>query len=96
LFDHTEFPAIRFKSNQLCHDHEYARRVLNHPVSAKNLATLREMNERTVRRNLLPGPQEPGPPGRHITLTSQSEAALVAMLLDAFHAGQPIGKRQLL
>jgi hypothetical protein len=52
LFDHTEFPAIPFKSNQLCYFHEYARDVLNHRISTKEFATLFEMNERTARRNL--------------------------------------------
>jgi hypothetical protein len=68
LCDHTEFSAIPFKSNQLCNVHECARDILNHPVSTKYLATLVEMNERTVRRNLLPGPQEPGSLGGHNAL----------------------------
>jgi hypothetical protein len=56
-FDHTEFPAIPFKSNQLCYFHEYARYVLNDPISPKNLAIVFEMNERIVRRNLRQGRQ---------------------------------------
>jgi hypothetical protein len=93
LFDHTKFPPIPFKSKQLCDFHEYGRDVLNHPVSMKNLAMLFEMNKWTVRRNLLQRLQEPGPPGGHNALEGQSEAALVAMILDAFHAGQPMNKK---
>jgi hypothetical protein len=60
------------------------------------------MNERTVSRNLLQGAQEPGPLGRRNAfdafeaLDAQSEAALVAMLLDGFSAGQSMSKKKFL
>jgi hypothetical protein len=50
---------------------------LDHPVSTNNLATLFEMNERTVPCNLRQGLQEPEPLVRHNALDAQSEAALV-------------------
>jgi hypothetical protein len=65
LFNHTKFPAIPFTSNQLCYFLEYARDVLNHPSSTKDLATLFETNEHIVRRNLPSGLQEPGLLGGH-------------------------------
>jgi hypothetical protein len=80
----------------LCYFHEYDRDILDHPVSTKDLATPFEMNKCFVRRNLRQCPQEPGPLGRHKALDAQSEAALVAMLLDAFQAGEPMTKKELL
>jgi hypothetical protein len=80
----------------LCYFHEYPRDVLSHPVSTKNLATLFEMNEGPVPRNLGQCAQEPGPLGNYNALDAQSESALVAMLLNAFGAGQPMSKKQLL
>jgi hypothetical protein len=68
LFDHTEFPAITFNSNTLCFFHVYARDILDDWFSPKNLATLFEMNERTVHRNLPQGPQEPGTLDSHNSL----------------------------
>jgi hypothetical protein len=78
----------------LCYSHEYARDVLNHPVSTKHLATLFEMEERVVHRNLLQGRQEPGRLSNHNKLDAQSEAVVVAMLLNALHDGQPMSKKQ--
>jgi hypothetical protein len=54
------------------------------------------MNERAVRRNLRQGPQKPAPLGRNKALGTQSEAALTVMLLDTFHSGQPMSKKQFL
>jgi hypothetical protein len=63
----------------------YARESLDHPVSPQEIATLFELNERTVRKNLLHGPQQPGPLGRHVALDGEIELSLVWMPLDAFH-----------
>jgi hypothetical protein len=53
------------------------------------------MNECSVRRNLRQGSQEHGRLGRHNAVDAQSEAALVAMLLEAFHPDQRMTKKQL-
>jgi hypothetical protein len=71
LFDHTAFPAIQFKSNKLCYFHEYARDILNDSISTKDFSTLVEMNERTVRCNLLQRTQAPRPLRRHNALDAQ-------------------------
>jgi hypothetical protein len=85
--------TIPFKSNPLCYFHEHARDVLNHPVGTTEFSTLFEMNEHTVRCNLLQGRQEPEPLDRHNALDAQLEAALVAILLDVFQARQPMSKK---
>jgi hypothetical protein len=74
----------------LCFLRDYARDVINHPVSARDLAKLFTMNERTVYRTLQQGLQQPGPLGRHNALEEESEQALVAMLLEAFRAAAPM------
>jgi hypothetical protein len=43
------------------------------------------LNECTVRKNLLHGPQRPGPLPRHVVLGAEIELSLVWMLVDAFH-----------
>jgi hypothetical protein len=96
LFEHTEFPTIPFRSHQLSFLRDYARDVTNHPVSARDLARLFKINERTVYLTLQRGLQQPGPLGRHNALDEESEQALVGMLLEAFHAGAPMDKKQLL
>jgi hypothetical protein len=96
LAEQTEFPRIPFRSHQLCFLRDYANDILKHPIGTKALAELFEMSERTVRRNLVQGPQAPGPLGRHLALDDESEAGLVTTLLDAFEAGQAKTKKQLL
>jgi hypothetical protein len=54
------------------------------------------MNERTVRRNLIQGLQEPGQLGGHHAIDADGEVALAKMLLEAFDAGQVRTKKQLL
>jgi hypothetical protein len=44
--------------------------------------TLFELNERTVRKNLLHGPQQPGRLGRHVALDAENELSLVRMLVE--------------
>jgi hypothetical protein len=46
------------------------------------------MNERTVPRNLIQGPQKPGQLGHHHAIDADGEVALVKMLLEAFYARQ--------
>jgi hypothetical protein len=84
LFEHTEFATIAFQSHQLCLLRDYAGEGIKHPVSARNLATLFNMNERTVYRTLRQRLQQPGPLARHNALDEESEHALVAMLLGPF------------
>jgi hypothetical protein len=52
-----EFLQIPSESCQLCFFENSAKEFLNHPSEQKNLAMLFELNERTVRKNLLHGPQ---------------------------------------
>jgi hypothetical protein len=85
IFQPTEFLQLPYKSHQLCFFKNYTREVLSHPVAPQQLATLFELNERRVRKNLLHGPEQPGPLGRHVALDTEIELSLVWMLVDAFH-----------
>jgi hypothetical protein len=96
LFEHSEFPTITFRSYQLYFLRDYVREVTNHPVSARDLARLFKMNQRTVYRTLQRGLQQPGSLRPHNALDEESEQALVAMLLEAFRAAAPLNKKQLL
>jgi hypothetical protein len=96
LFRQTEFLQIPYRSHQLCFLHDYARDVLDHPLRTADLAVLFEFNERTVRKNLARGPQEPGPLGRHAALTPEVEASLVEMLLEAFASGKSMTAKEFL
>jgi hypothetical protein len=51
LFQHTEFLQILYKSHQLCFFGNDAKEFLNHRLGTKDLATLFELNERSVRKN---------------------------------------------
>jgi hypothetical protein len=55
-----------------------------------------ELNKRTVRKNLLHGPQQPGPLGRHTALNPEVESSLMRMLLDAFHEEKAITQKEFL
>jgi hypothetical protein len=73
-----------------------AREVIHHPVSARDLAKLSKMNERTVYRTVRQALQQPGPLSRHNALDEESEQALEAMFLEALRAAVPMNKKQLL
>jgi hypothetical protein len=74
----------------------YSQEVINHPVSARDLAKLVKMKERTVYGTLRRGLQQPGPLRRQNALDDELEQALVAILLEAFRAAAPMNKKQLL
>jgi hypothetical protein len=63
------------------------------PLGTKDLATLVEFNERTVRKNLLHVPQQPVPLARHTALNPEVESSLVRMLLDPFHEEKAITQK---
>jgi hypothetical protein len=81
------------KSHQLCFFENYTKESLHHPLGTKDLATLFELNERTVRNSLLHGRQQPGPLGRHAALNAEVESSLVWMLLDAFHEEKAVAQK---
>jgi hypothetical protein len=81
---HRVFAIARQVSSIVFFDN-YARESLDHPVHPQELATLFELNKRTVWNDLLHGPQQPGPLGRHVVLDGEIELSLIRMLLDAFH-----------
>jgi hypothetical protein len=96
LFEQTEFLQIPYKSHQVCFLRDYARDILGHALGTKELAALFERNERTVRKTLARGPQDPGPLGRHAALESDGELSLVATLLDAFGTGKSMTCKEFL
>jgi hypothetical protein len=96
LFHRTEFSTLADRSHQLCFLEKYAHDVLHRTFSLSKLAVLFHMNVRTLRRNLLHGAQEPEPPGRQKVIDERCEAYLVAIVLEAFRAGNAMGQKQLL
>jgi hypothetical protein len=94
---HTEFPNIPFRSHQLCFFHEYVSDILQLTISMQQLAVLFQMHLSTVRRNLRQGtPQQSSPLGRHMTLKENSEADLVAHILEAVRVGRWMTRKELL
>jgi hypothetical protein len=96
LFEHSEFPGIPFKFNQSFHFEKYVIEILHHPITTKDFCILFQMSERTVRHNLLQGPQQPGRPSRHSAFDGQSETSLVEVLLGACQSGGAINKKHIL
>jgi hypothetical protein len=90
LFEQTAFPQIPKKSHRLCFWNDDAKEISNHPLRTKDLSPLFEFNERTVRKTLARGPQEPGPLGRQAPLKPEAESSLVALLVEVFEAGKAI------
>jgi hypothetical protein len=64
--------------------HEWAQSNLQDRLTTKELADIFEIAERTVRRTLAAGPQQPGPLGRHRALDEKSEQTLVSLILDSY------------
>jgi hypothetical protein len=60
------------------------------------LARIFQANAPTVRRTLLRGPEDLAPLGRHATLDDNSEAAIIASVLESFQTGKPLTQKQLL
>jgi hypothetical protein len=60
------------------------------------LSTVFDMIERTVRRALARGPEDPFPLGSHRALDADIESSLITMLLDAFQGGEPMTNKELL
>jgi hypothetical protein len=55
LLQHTEFPQIPDEFHQLCFVDDHAKKSLTHPLGAKELTTLFELNGRAVHKNRLRG-----------------------------------------
>jgi hypothetical protein len=72
------------------------QRISKSPLGTKDIAMLFESNKRTVRKNLLPGPQQQGPLGRHTAFNPEVESSLVRMLLDPFHEEKAITQKEFL
>jgi hypothetical protein len=72
------------------------QKISQSPLGTKDLATLFELNERTVRKNLLPGLQQQGPLGPHTAFNPEVESSLVRMLLDVFHEVKAITQKEFL
>jgi hypothetical protein len=85
LFQHTEFLQLPYKSHQLYFFENHTRKVPSHPVAPQQPATVFKLNERTVRKHVLHGPQQPGPLGPHAALDAEIELSLGRMLVDSFH-----------
>jgi hypothetical protein len=75
---------------------EYARDVIHRNIGTQQLAVLFQMNPITVQRNLLQGPQQPGPLDRHMALGADFQADLVTHLVEAFRAGRAMTRKELL
>jgi hypothetical protein len=89
--------SVQYHQNhwRICVFRDYARDVLNPAITDTQLVRLFAVNERPVRRNLLHGPQAPGPLGRHIPIQHQSEADLITLILEASAAGKTMAWEQL-
>jgi hypothetical protein len=96
LFRCPAFSTLAYRSHQLCFLEKYAHDVLHRTFGLQKLAVLFHMNVRTVRHNLLRGPQQPDTPGRHKAIDEQAEADLIRIALEAFRAGHAMGRKQLL
>jgi hypothetical protein len=96
LLQHIEFSQIPYQFHQLCCFDDDIKKFLTNPLDAKELATLFELNECTVRKNLLRDSKQPGSLGRHTALNPEVESSLVPMLLDAFHEEKAMRQKEFL
>lgn len=96
LTEHSEFPSIPFRCNQLCFLHEYCKNVLDRHISITNLSFIFDMNERTVRKNIKRGPLEPKPLGRHKALSEDVENIIIDHLIERYFSGNSMTQTELL
>jgi hypothetical protein len=90
LFEHTEFATHEWRLHQICFLHDYAGKTFNRRLDMKELSGIFEMSERTIRRILAKGPQDPSPPGRHRAMDDTTESTFMEIIVDAFHHGQAL------
>jgi hypothetical protein len=95
LLQHTEFSSISFRSHQICFLHEWVQSNLHDPLTTRELADIFKVAERTVRRTLGAGPQQPGPLGRHRALDEKSEQTLVNLILDSYATRHSLTPKEL-
>jgi hypothetical protein len=96
LLEHTDFPAQEFRSHQICFLNEWSRETLGRELRISELCTIFDLTERTVRRALLRGPEDPNPPGRHRALSPDVESDLITLVIGAFRSGNPLNNKELL
>jgi hypothetical protein len=96
LFEHSDFPAQEFRTHQICFREEWSRETLGCEVRISELCVIFDITERTVRRALLCGPEDPNPPGRHRALSPDVESDLIALVIGAFQSGNPFNNKELL
>jgi hypothetical protein len=96
LLDHSDCPGQKFRAHQMCFLDEWSRETLGHELSISGLCIIFETTERTVRRALIRGPEDPNPPGRDSALSTDVASALIAMLLAASQGCNPLLNKDLL
>jgi hypothetical protein len=90
------FPRLRFRSFHICFLVGDPRDMLRHQVSMRELAMVFQFSERTVRRTLLRGPEDPVPLDRHAALDDDFKSRLAALLVQSFRVGKEMTTKDLL
>jgi hypothetical protein len=62
----------------------------------KELSDIFEMSERTIRRILTKGPQDPNPSGPHRPMDDETESTFVQIIVDPFHPDQALTNKKML
>jgi hypothetical protein len=96
LFEHTEFSTLESRSHQTCFLPDYAGKTLNRLIDTKELSDIFEMSERTIRRILAKGPQDPSPSGPHRAMDDGTGSTFVQIIAEAFHRGQALTNKEML
>jgi hypothetical protein len=92
----TEFAVIQSRSHQICFLARCARETLRYEASVSGLAKTFQANVTTLRRTFLRAPEDLATRGRHAAIDDNSEAAIIASVLESFQTGKPLTRKQLL
>jgi hypothetical protein len=92
----TEFAEIQYKSHEICSFAHCTTETLYQETSVSEPARIFQANTTVVQRTFLRGPEDSAILGRHATLDDESEAAMMASILDPFQTGKPLTRKQLL
>jgi hypothetical protein len=76
-FEHTEFATLEWRSPQICFLQDYAGKTLNRRIDTKELSEIFERFERTIRRIVVKGPQDPNSPGGHRAMDDEAESTFL-------------------
>jgi hypothetical protein len=92
----TKFSRTLHESNQVCFTQRYFRQTLHRELAPNELAVFFELNPRTVRKYLLPRPQDAQVPCRHQALDEMLDSELTTMIIQAFNNGKAMMRRRAL